>query len=103
MASPTLNAEEMKDSKTERRTGPGGVGEPDTFEAYQARQCARGGGSEEGLDLREVGGCSRSAGEFEIGLENGIGEIEMAEGFRSAVVIVGIRIRVRGGPPMVVG
>lgn len=52
LASPTLNAEEMKDGKTERRTGPGGVGEPDAFEAYQARQCAGGGGGEEGLDLR---------------------------------------------------
>lgn len=52
LASPTLNAEEMKDGKTERRTGPGWVGEPDTFEAYQARQCAGGGRREEGLDLR---------------------------------------------------
>lgn len=96
LAGPGLDAEEVEDGEAEGGAGPGGVGGPDALEADEARHGAGGGGGEEGLDLREVDGGRGVAGELEVGLEDGVREVHVAEragaGGGGGVVGVGVGV-----------
>lgn len=82
----------MEDGEAEGGARPGGIRDPDTFEADEAGQGAGGGGGEEGLDLREIGSSGgRLAGEIKVRPEDGVGEVLVAKGVGS-VAMVGIRV-----------
>lgn len=94
LAGPGLDAEEVEDREAEGGARPGGVGGPDALEADEARQGAGGGGGKERPDLREVDGGRRVAGELEVGFENGVREVHMAEGVGAGGGGVGVGVGV---------
>lgn len=94
LAGPGLDAEKVEDGEAEGGAGPGGVGGPDALEADEARQGAGGGGGEERLDLREVDGGRSVAGELEVGFEDGVREVHVAERVGAGGGVVGVRVRV---------